>query len=276
MYVYEFQVIGELGRRAPRANTKRAARAGVRRAAPTGGAANRQVATQPKPNRKQSREANKAKRQARKSQRKLSQKARQTARRVARMMKGRRKLFNRLFAKGLRSLGNTPAVPAVPAAAAAAQAQPNSEAAAVVQFENHMLAQLNEAEIEALGKYVSAVYAQNVTEANIEAFTRAEMGKDPTLATALMKVRSGWQRTSTGSGGRADTNPIMPNARDEGEDFESASASASGSAANAANAANRSTAAGEDNSRNLLIGGAIVVGAALFMLIRKNEKKKKK
>jgi LPXTG-motif cell wall-anchored protein len=258
MYVYEFQVIGELGRRAPRANTKRAARAGVRRAAPTGGAANRQaapVATQPKPNRKQSREANKAKRQARKSQRKLSQKARQTARRVARMMKGRRKLFNRLFAKGLRSLGNTPAV---------------------VQFENHMLAQLNEAEIEALGKYVSAVYAQNVTEANIEAFTRAEMGKDPTLATALMKVRSGWQRTSTGSGGRADTNPIMPNARDEGEDFESASASASGSAANAANAANRSTAAGEDNSRNLLIGGAIVVGAALFMLIRKNEKKKKK
>jgi hypothetical protein len=208
---------------------------------------------------------------AKKERRQLSRAARQNARRVARLMKQRRRLFDRLFlGKGLRGLGNTPATPPTSSNewSEFTQGQPNSAAAqAVVQFENHILAQLSEQEIEAVGQYVSAVYAQNVTEANIEAFTRAEMGKNPVLATALMKLRSGWQRSSTpaaapsgGAGGRAS---LIPNARAEEEGSGGANAGGSGA---------RKDASDSNNNRNLLIGGAIVAGVALFMLAKKDSK----
>jgi len=296
MFLLGHNYIGELGRSAPRANrTPRAARAEGQRRASSGGAANRQrqidraLRRNPRAARKLNRndeqqqrlaqnseqQSNKIEQQAnkrreriaKKEQRQLSRAARQNARRVARMMKQRRRLFDRLFlGKGLRSLGNTPATSPTSSNewSEFTQGQPNSAAAqAVVQFENYMLAQLSEQEIEAVGQYVSAVYAQNVTEANIESFTRAEMGKNPTLSTALMKLRSGWRRSS----GRADTSAVMPNARAEEKatDFEDSGTSNN---TNASRSANQPA----NNNRNLLIGSAIVAGVALFMLAKKDSK----
>jgi hypothetical protein len=170
------------------------------------------------------RAANKAGRATERTQRQLSRQARAEVRRIARELKRRRRAFDRLFrGQAVRGLGN-PALMAMSARAGsqAAAASRNPAAgttpspAEVGLFEQNLAQILNEDEVAAVGKFVSAWIGQGQDQAAPEAqaeFVRKQIGGDAVLGTAWVKLRSAYVASSQGQ-------PVPPasSAREDTDD----------------------------------------------------------